>query len=284
MSAQDSSSDHASLTVSLEDHLARTLRPIVSLLPNALSAELQDVLDAPPDHPFRGRPGGGDAHEQPPVKTIPYSLLLAISKWSRSPEGAAALARHEPPLPPQDYTMVSLLAGTRTCPDRKYPAVPVPGTSDDARAAQRRELDDRRAITAVVNALLTIAGSGLAVYWAAGRLAWKEEWKVLLGLFVAITVAASEGILFLIWDSRRQKSKSTRPLRPPARTLPPNSHRPLAADKKSPEDAAADERPAPLDPRVITASSTDSPGTDHGALRERVRPQTEQNVGSRRNQ
>lgn len=176
MSAQDGTSDHASLTVSLEDHLARTLRPILPILPNALSTELHDVLDAPPREPIRGRPGGGDGHEQPPVKTIPYSLLLAISKWSRSPEGAAALSRHEPPLPPNNYAMVSLLAGTRTCPDRKYPAVPVPGTSDAARASQRRELDDRRAITAVINALLTIAGSGLAVYWAAGRLAWKEEW------------------------------------------------------------------------------------------------------------
>ncbi|CDO75818.1 hypothetical protein BN946_scf184951.g16 [Trametes cinnabarina] len=133
-----------SLTVSLEDHLARALRTALPLLPNSVASDLREVLDAPLPEVVRGHIdthglGHGDPIPPPPVRTIPYALLSAISRWARTPEGAAALARHEPPLSPHNYAMVSLLAGTRTCPDRRYPSVPVPGTDDDAQAAQRRD-------------------------------------------------------------------------------------------------------------------------------------------------
>ncbi|KAI0766569.1 hypothetical protein BD413DRAFT_446378, partial [Trametes elegans] len=168
----------ARLAVSFEDHLADALRPLRPLLPDPVSGQF---------------------------RTIPYALLSSISKWTRTPEGAQALARHDPPLHAADYTMVALLAGTRTEPDRRFPDLPVPhaGSSADAYSTTRRDASDRRAVTAVLNALLSIAGAGLATWWAADRLAWKNEWKVLLALFVAIVVASSEAILYLIWDSRR---------------------------------------------------------------------------------
>ncbi len=71
--------------------------------------------------------------------------------------------------------MVALLAGTRTSPERKFPSMPV-STGEGDEAARKRELGDRRAVTAVFNVLLSILGSGLATWWAAGRLAWRDEW------------------------------------------------------------------------------------------------------------
>lgn len=69
--------------------------------------------------------------------------------------------------------MVALLAGTRTSPEKSFPHMPVkPEASEEA----RRELNDRRAVTAVLNALLSVIGSGVATWWAADKLGWKQEW------------------------------------------------------------------------------------------------------------
>ncbi|KAI0731288.1 hypothetical protein C8Q76DRAFT_599139, partial [Earliella scabrosa] len=176
------------LNVSLEDHLVDALRPLRALLPEALAAELSHVLD--------------NASTPP---TIPYALLTAISHWSRSSPGQRALASHAPPLRVQDYSIVALLAGTRTSPERKFPRTSTPNHLLDlsSQSAQRRELGDRRAVTAVLNALLSVLGSGFATWWAADRLAWRNEWRVLLALSVAIVVASSEAVLYLIWEDRR---------------------------------------------------------------------------------
>jgi len=103
--------------------------------------------------------------------------------------------------------MVSLLAGTRTSPEKNFPKSGMTDTVDPEQEAER-DRNDRRAISALLNALLSIIGSGVAVWWAADRLHWKAEWKVLLALSVAMVVAISEGVLYLIWESRRSKEKS----------------------------------------------------------------------------
>lgn len=68
--------------------------------------------------------------------------------------------------------MIALLAGTQTSPERKFPAYVA--RSDDADG--RFSYSDRRAVTNVLNALLSIGGAGAATWWAAGRLAWKDQW------------------------------------------------------------------------------------------------------------
>lgn len=203
--------------VSLEQHLADILQPLVPLLPEALSQELSVALSsvvkptASTSPTATGEPserGHGDTAGPPPL--IRYSLLSSISAWTRSPDGGDALSRCG--LAPADYSMVALLAGTRTSPEKKFPHTPVkPEGSDEA----RRELNDRRAVTAVLNALLSVIGSGVATWWAADRLSWKPEWKALFALAVAILVAASEAILFMIWEARRSKrsTKLSRALR-----------------------------------------------------------------------
>ena len=35
---------------------------------------------------------------------------------------------------------------------------------------------ERQAITSLVNALLSVIGSGFAAWWAAGKTGWKYEW------------------------------------------------------------------------------------------------------------
>ncbi|KAI0629172.1 hypothetical protein C8Q77DRAFT_1066354 [Trametes polyzona] len=265
-SSIDNSPATLAVSVSLEDHLVDALRPLLPLLPNPIAAQLGSILASPP--PVCSIDSQAQATEPlaaPPVKTIPHGLLASISKWSRTPESAHALARHNPPLRARDYDMVALLAGTRTCPDRKFPAVPAPGTTADWQATQRRELDDRRAVTAVLNALLTIGGSAVAAFYASGRLAWKNEWRVLLALSVAILVAASEGALYLIWSSRRSKpARGRTPRTPAARQTIPS----VSSDKKLEPPSRSG---SGGEPNAVLASAMHSSGSDpSGVLRERV--------------
>ncbi|KAI0077712.1 hypothetical protein K474DRAFT_1568093, partial [Panus rudis PR-1116 ss-1] len=184
------------LNVSLEAHLAEILRPLLPLLPPDIANELTSALAA--------LSSSADQHASSRQSTVPlisYTLLQRISSWTRSSEGKNALSHQHPPLDPLAYSMVALLAGTRTSPDRKFPDMPITIQTPEEEASRAR--NDRRAIVALLNALLSIVGSGAAVYWASQHLAWRLEWRVLLSLFVAMVVATSEGVLYLIWDSRR---------------------------------------------------------------------------------
>ncbi|KAF7294490.1 hypothetical protein MKEN_01441600 [Mycena kentingensis (nom. inval.)] len=182
------------LNVSLELHLHQILTPLQSLLPPDLADQLDPYLVHPP----------------PP--TIPYPLLLAISQWTRTPAGDALLRGAS--LNPSSYTMVALLAGTTTSPERKFGTyIPEPSPEDVA-AARKAE---RKAITSIVNALLSIFGSGFAAWWASDKVGWKYEWRVLFALGVAAVVAISEAVLYLIWDSRRTKDETRRKLKTSAK-------------------------------------------------------------------
>ena len=68
--------------------------------------------------------------------------------------------------------MVALLAGTKTSPERKFPDVPRVSQDDESQRAR----NDRRAIVALLNALLSVIGSGVATWWAAQHLSWENEW------------------------------------------------------------------------------------------------------------
>lgn len=71
------------------------------------------------------------------------------------------------------YNMVALLAGTCTSPGKKFPPMSrSPARSETA----ARNVSDRRAIIAVLNALLSVICTGAAVWWAAQRLGWRDEW------------------------------------------------------------------------------------------------------------
>ncbi|KAF9648888.1 hypothetical protein BDM02DRAFT_3114750 [Thelephora ganbajun] len=141
-----------------------------------------------------------------PTPTVPYSLLYSISKWTRTEEGAAALAADS--LNPRSYEMVSLLAGSTTSPDRKFP--PHKAEINDPLADTRREIDDRRTVVTLINALLSIGGSGTATWYATGAAGWQNEWRALFSLTLALLVAIAEGVLFVLWNSRRSKAKGNR--------------------------------------------------------------------------
>lgn len=149
-------SDGASkLNVSLEPHLLETLRPLPDLLPVTLAEELSPYIsDEPKD-------------------TIPYSTLLAISKWARTLEGSQNLGKHTPPLGVSSYTMVSLLAGVKTSPERNFGSYTPPPEPEQLAERQKRE---RKEITAILNALLSVFGAGFSTWWAADKLHWKDQW------------------------------------------------------------------------------------------------------------
>ncbi|OSX62387.1 hypothetical protein POSPLADRAFT_1181499 [Postia placenta MAD-698-R-SB12] len=230
-------SSESELTVSLEPHLVDVLKPLPHLLPASISSRLSPFL----------------SDDSLPASTIPYALLSAISSWSRSAEGTRALQEHSTSLKPSDYSMIALLAGTRTSPDKKFPHIPVRSPLEDA----QREVSDRRAVVAIVNALLSIGGSGAATWWAAGRLAWKDEWKVLFALLVATVVAISEAILYMIWDARR----SGRPLI--VRTKPPVQ----PAKKTDGDTPVAEEGGLEVKAVASTGTSTATP-----TLEDRIQP------------
>ncbi|KAI0295961.1 hypothetical protein BC826DRAFT_886543, partial [Russula brevipes] len=175
------------LPVSLEPHLAETLRPLVDVVPAPLSAELSPLLSV-------------TKTTSSSTPTIPYALLRSIARWVRTEEGAKALKAKDPPLDPLAYTMVTLLAGTRTSPDKKFPQSSHSSSRSESAA---REISDRRAIVAVLNSVLSVICTGVATWWAAQRTGWRDEWKVLLSLLTATIVAVSEVGLYIIWESRR---------------------------------------------------------------------------------
>ncbi len=151
---------HVNLSVSLEPHLVDILRPLVDTVPTPLSAELSPLLSE-------------TASSSSSTPLISYALLLSISRWARTEEAARALRSRDPPLDPLAYNMVSLLAGTRTSPDKKFPQVSHPPDHSESAA---RDISDKRAIIAVLNALLSVICTGAATWWAAQRASWRDEW------------------------------------------------------------------------------------------------------------
>ncbi|KIK08983.1 hypothetical protein K443DRAFT_83938 [Laccaria amethystina LaAM-08-1] len=173
-----------SLNISLESHLHKTLIPLVSLLPASESVNLQLYIS------------------DPPPSTIPYNVLQTISQWSRTSTGQKALRANS--LDPQDYTMIAMLAGATTSPEGKFGDYTPPKGPQAIEADRAKE---RKAITALLNALLSIGGAAFATWWAADKLRWTNEWRVLLSLCVAMIVAISEGVLYVIWESQQDASK-----------------------------------------------------------------------------
>lgn len=147
------------LTVSLEPHLVERLRPLVHTIPAPLSSELSPLLS--------------ETSSSSTTPTISYALLSSLSRWVRTEDGARALKSEDPPLDPLAYSMVALLAGARTSPDKKFPQSSRSAAGSEGAA---REISDRRAIMAVLNALLSVICTGAAVWWAAQRTGWRDEW------------------------------------------------------------------------------------------------------------
>ena len=153
----------ANLHVSLEPHLVETLRPLIGSTPSHLSVELSKLL---PDE-------SSYTSQLTTSPMIPNALLRSISKWALTEEGKMALESKNPPLDPLAYSMIALLAGTRTSPDKKFPTLPRVPTRSEGVA---REISDRRAIVAVLNAILSVICTGAAAWWAAQRVGWRDEW------------------------------------------------------------------------------------------------------------
>ncbi|KXN86552.1 hypothetical protein AN958_09856 [Leucoagaricus sp. SymC.cos] len=147
--------DTSKLNVSLEPHLMEALRPLPDLLPPALAGELKSYIS------------------EAAQGVIPYSTLLAISQWSRTPEGSEKLRENSLPLNSSSYMMVSLLAGVKTSPERVFGSYTPPPDPEQIAEQQKRE---RKEITAILNALLSVFGVGFATWWAADKLHWKNQW------------------------------------------------------------------------------------------------------------
>jgi MFS family permease len=160
--------------------------------------------------------------------------------------------------------MVSLLAGAATSPERFFGSYTPPKDPAEVQAEKNRE---RKAITALLNALLSIVGSAFATWWAAEMLGWRNEWvcvrcsvqpihsmysivfkRVLLGLFVAILVAVTEGALFLLWQSRAKGPRRKR-------RLPAANHKKVDTEKEDPVHAETD--------GIISTTSTSTTADYH---------------------
>ncbi|KAL4063179.1 hypothetical protein J3A83DRAFT_4298073 [Scleroderma citrinum] len=200
------------LNVSLEPHLQDALASIHKLTPTGLSEDLAPYLSAERD--------------TTDDRVIPYAILQKVSRWAQTLEGITALQECSPQLDPRSFTMTSLLVGTRTSPEKRFP----PYVPRDPLEERRRAIDDRKAISAVVNAVVSVIGTGAATWWVSDRTGLKLEWvsamflswyyrvqrsctaqRSLVAVSAAIIVAIAEVILYMIWDSRKgSKSKKVR--------------------------------------------------------------------------
>ena len=141
------------ISVSLETHLLQGLNRISPILPRHLANDLTQYLVHPP-----------------PI-AIPYKTLFAISQWTRTDDGQKALQAHS--MRSHDYSMVSLLAGTTSSPEGKFGTFIPPKEPEQIEAERANE---RKSITALLNALLSIGGVGFAAWWAADKTGWRNEW------------------------------------------------------------------------------------------------------------
>ncbi|KAF9531748.1 hypothetical protein CPB83DRAFT_916544 [Crepidotus variabilis] len=172
------------INVSLEPHLLDSLEEIYPVLPQDLKESFSPYItsDTPKPH-------------------IPYTHLQALSRWARSPEFSAK----SPGINPNTYTLVSLLAGTMTSPERKLGTyVPPP----DPEEVERRQRNEKKAITTLVNAVLSIGCAGAAAWAGSGKTGWSNEWRALFSMFAAILVATAEAGLYLIYLWRRDEMKN----------------------------------------------------------------------------
>lgn len=141
------------INISLETHLIRALKPVYPLLPAQIARTLEPYL--------------GDS----PPALIPYNTLFELSKWTRTEEGQKALNSND--LDPRSYSMISLLAGSTTSPDRKFGVYVPPKDPEEIEADRIRE---RKTITVLLNALLSVGCVGFTAWWAADKTGWKAEW------------------------------------------------------------------------------------------------------------
>lgn len=146
------------LNVSLEPHLRDALAALLWILPEETSQQLIPCLSSETNATV--------------VPVIPYELILKISRWCQDTDGKAALQAYSPPLDPHSYTMVSLLAGTRTSPEKRFP----PYAAKDPEEDRRLQIKDRKAIATLVNAVLSVVGTGVATWWASGHAGMRLEW------------------------------------------------------------------------------------------------------------
>jgi len=177
-------------TVSLPEHLHATL--LLLLKPSPL----------PPSEIASGISSHVKQTIEESSTEIPCDVLRDVSNWAQT-EDAAVLLR-ERGLNPSEYLMISLLAGTIFAPSsRPPPIVSIPDPDEQ----QRR---DRKAISALINAMFSIIGVGVAAWYAAGASGWRDEWKVLFSIFASIVVALAEGGLYLIWTGRLAKQERSK--------------------------------------------------------------------------
>lgn len=152
------------LNVALEEGALKRLQTIQDVFPPGLADKMKGIL------------ARTDSSSSPPAAqpTVPYSLLLAISRWARTDAGRESLLVHQPPQDPREFDMITLLAGSTTSPEKHFP-MPAGGWAEEERA-RKRETNDRRAVTNVINAMLSIGGCGIATWYAAGATGWQNEW------------------------------------------------------------------------------------------------------------
>ena len=215
------------IKVSLETHLLEDLIRISPILPHHLANDVAQYL------------------VNPPAPAIPYKTLFAVSQWARTDDGQKALQAHS--MRPHDYSMISLLAGTTSSPEGKFGTYIPPKEPEQIEAERANE---RKSITALINALLSIGGVGFAAWWAADKAGWRNEWvrvttilnnnlslllddkRVLFALFASIVVAVAEAGLYIIWQY--SKSKRMQPKKKSSR------HKKVESGSSSPPKGSVD--------------------------------------------
>jgi TMEM199 family protein len=137
---------------------------LMQSLPPHLESRIGALLAVlPPSSPEHGQLNIALASEEED-KTIPYALLRSLSTFATN--NADLLESHS--LKASDYTMIALLAGTKSDPKTRFPP-PRPKEKDVPWSKTTREL------TTILNCVFSVLGTGAAAWYATDRTGWRTE-------------------------------------------------------------------------------------------------------------
>ncbi|KAG8884933.1 hypothetical protein FRB97_002761 [Tulasnella sp. 331] len=150
--------------------------------------------------------------------------------------------------------MIAMLSGTLSSPSAKLAPYKRPLTAEEAAMVRSKE---RKAISAVLNGFLSTVAVGVAMWWLGGSISMRTDYKAFLSVLSAIVVAATEAILYWIWQWRYKKALNSQ------------SKRVMAQRKKIDivgQDEIQDEAPQEAVGVITTALES---GTESGARKRR---------------
>lgn len=137
---------------------------------------------------------------------IPHGLVGKLhSRLGNDEDILASLQGSEVYVPPKvvpkrSPELEAILAKIRKDQAQKEYDAMVSVQETDSEATDWKEV--QRTVTTMINIGLSLIGTSVAVYWAAGNIA--TEWKILMSMAGAVMIGGAETVLYLLVGGKRK--------------------------------------------------------------------------------